>query len=267
MEATINGIQLAYTDEGRGAPIVFLHAFPLNRAMWEPQVRALSGRFRVITVDLRGHGESEALLWNFSLDQYADDVRALLAHLEIPEAVLVGLSMGGYVVFAFHRRYPQQARALVLADTRAQADTEEGRRGRCGMAQAAFTRGHAPVVDAMLPKLLSQESRDNRPELVARVQDMITSTPVSGIIVDCMAMADRPDALPLLKDIACPTLVVVGDQDQATPTADARTIAEGITGAQLKVISGAAHLSNLEQPEAFNRAVAEFVGSLHSRDG
>lgn len=262
MKAQINGIQLGYTDQGEGTPIVFLHAFPLNRAMWEPQVRALSGRFRVITVDLRGHGESEAVLWNFPLSVYAEDVHALLAHLQIPRAVLVGLSMGGYVLFAFHRQYPGQARALILADTRAQADTEEGRQGRCGMAQAAFTRGHAPVVDTMLPKLLSQASRDGRPELVAQVTDMITSTPISGIVVDCMAMADRPDSLPLLRDIACPTLVVVGDQDQATPPADARAIAHGIKGARLKVIPGAAHLSNLEQPQEFNQAVADFVGSL-----
>ncbi len=262
MKATVNGIQLGYTDEGRGTPIVLLHAFPLNRAMWEPQVRALSGRFRVITVDLRGHGESDAQLWNFPLSQYADDVHALLEHLRIPQAVLVGLSMGGYVLFALYRRYPQQARALILADTRAQADSDEGRQGRCAMAQAAFAQGHAPIVDTMLPKLLSPASRDGRPELVARVADMIRSTPVSGIIVDCMAMAGRPDFLPLLKDIACPTLVLVGEQDQATPPADARTIADGITGAQLQFIPGAAHLSNLEQPEEFNRAVAEFVGSL-----
>ncbi len=262
MKATINGIQLAYTDEGRGTPIVFLHAFPLNRTMWEPQVRALSGQFRVITVDLRGHGESDAQLWNFPLSLYADDVHGLLDHLKIARAVLVGLSMGGYVLFAFYRQYPQQAQALILADTRAQADTEEGREGRRIMAQAALAQGHAPVTDTMLPKLLSQESRDGRPELVARVTGMITSTPISGIIVDCMAMADRPDFVPLLTEIACPTLVVVGDKDQATPPADARTIAEGIKGAKLETIAGAAHLSNLEQPEAFNRAVADFVGSL-----
>lgn len=262
MKATVNGIQLGYTDEGSGTPIVFLHAFPLDRTMWEPQVRALSGRFRVITVDLRGHGESEARLWNFPLDAYAEDVHALLAHLQIPRAVLVGLSMGGYVLFAFHRRYPEQVRALILADTRAQADTEEGRRGRCGMAQAAFTQGHGPVVDAMLPKLLSRASRDGRPELVARVTDMIRRTPVSGIVVDCMAMADRPEALTLLPDITCPTLVLVGDQDQATPPADARTIADGIKGARLAIIPGAAHLSNLERPEEFNQAVAGFVESL-----
>lgn len=262
MKTKINGIQLAYTDEGRGTPIVFLHAFPLSRAMWEPQVRALSGRFRVITVDLRGHGESEAQLWNFPLSQYADDVHDLLDHLQIPQAVLVGLSMGGYVLFTFYRQYAHQARALILADTRAQADTDEGRQGRRGLAQAAFTQGHAPVIDTMLPKLLSQESRAGRPDLVARVTEMIKSTPISGIVVDCMAMADRPDFLPLLRDIACPTLVMVGDKDQATPPADSRTIADGVKGAQLKVIRGAAHLTNLEQPEEFNRAVTEFVGSL-----
>ena len=136
MKAQINGIQLGYTDQGEGTPLVFLHAFPLNRAMWEPQVRALSGTFRVITVDLRGHGDSDAVLWNFPLSLYAEDVHALLAHLHVSQPVLVGLSMGGYVLFAYYRQYAQRVRALVLADTRAQPDSEEGRQGRRGMAQA-----------------------------------------------------------------------------------------------------------------------------------
>ena len=131
------GSRLAYDDQGTGLPLVFLHAFPMNRSMWAPQVAALSKQFRTITIDLRGHGESDAPLWNFSLDQYADDVCALLNYLALPQAVLVGLSMGGYVSFAFSRKYGSRLKALVLADTRAQADSQEGRTGRFNLAQAA----------------------------------------------------------------------------------------------------------------------------------
>ena len=123
------GIRLAYDDRGTGLPLVFLHAFPLNRSMWAPQLAVLSQQFRTIAIDLRGHGESDAPLWHFTLEQYADDVRALLDHLAIPRAVLIGLSMGGYITLAFSRKYPERLEAMVLADTRAQADSQEARTG------------------------------------------------------------------------------------------------------------------------------------------
>ena len=153
------GIRLAYDDTGSGLPIVFLHAFPLNRSMWAPQVSALSAQFRTIAIDLRGHGESDAPLWSFSLDQYADDVAALLDHLDIPQAVLVGLSMGGYVSLAFSRAYGKRLLGLVLADTRAQADSPDGRTGRFHLAQTAYTQGTEAVANTMLPKLLGATSR------------------------------------------------------------------------------------------------------------
>ena len=141
MQAKINGITLAYNDQGTGLPIIFLHAFPLNRTMWAQQEEALSSQFRVITIDLRGHGESDAPLWRYTLDQAADDVRGLLDYLSIPQAVFVGLSMGGYVLFAFYRKYAERVKGLVLADTRAQADTDEGKQARFEMAQIAYQQG------------------------------------------------------------------------------------------------------------------------------
>ena len=262
MLAPINGINLAYTDQGQGLPVVFVHAFPLSRAMWTPQVEALSGRFRVITVDLRGHGESDAPLWRYTLEQFADDLRGLLDHLNTSQAVFVGLSMGGYTLFAFYRKYADRINGLVLADTRAQADTEEGRTGRFNMAQTAYRQGASAIADLMLPKLLSPASQQGRPELVQQVRGIITATQISGIAGDLMAMAERPDSTPLLKEIACPTLVIVGELDQATPPADARVMAEGIRGARLEVIPRAAHLANLEEPEAFNQALVEFLETI-----
>ncbi len=261
MKADLNDIQLAYEDRGQGLPLVFLHAFPMNRRMWEPQVHALAAQYRVVTVDLRGHGESDAPLWRYSLDQYADDVRALLDLLGIQEAVLIGLSMGGYLIFAFHRRYPERLKALVFADTRAEADKPEQVAWRFQLAQRAQASGAAVVADDMLPKLIAPSSQTN-PELVDRVRSIILSTRVTGIAGDLTAIAERPDSTGQLKTIHCPTLVLVGELDGLTTPEDNRRIADGITGARFELIPNAGHLSNLEQPEAFNIALLKFLGTL-----
>ncbi len=264
MKANINGVELAYTDQGKGTPIVFVHGFPLNRSMWEPQVRSLSGQFRVITVDLRGHGESDAPLWLYTMDQFADDVKGLLDHLSIQQAVLAGFSMGGYVVFAFYRKYAARVKGLVLADTRPQPDSAEGRAGRFKTAQTAHKDGAGAIADIMLPKLLSPASVQGKPDLVQKVRAMMTGAPVTGIAGDLMAMAERPDSVPLLKEITCPALVIVGELDGLTPPADAKLMADTIKGARIQTIPAAAHLSNLEQPEAFTNAVKSFLETIRS---
>ncbi len=256
------GIRLGYDDQGTGLPLVFLHAFPVNRTMWRHQVSALSSRFRTIAIDLRGHGASDAPLWSFTLDDYADDVRALLDHLKIPQAVFIGLSMGGYVSFAFWRKYAPRVKGLVLCDTRAQADSPEGRTGRFNLAQTANKQGAAAVADIMLPKLLRASSLQTNSEVTELVHKMIVSTPINGIVVDLMAMAARPDSTALLGTITCPALVVVGEEDHTTPPADAKLMAERIPGARLATVPAAGHLSNVEQPETFNRLVSEFLASL-----
>ncbi len=258
MLAQINGITLAFNDQGTGPPLVFLHAFPLNRSMWAGQETALSTQFRVITIDLRGHGESDAPLWHYSLEQAADDVRGLLDHRSIRQAILVGLSMGGYIALAFYRKHAERVKGLILADTRAQADTEDGKRARFEMAQLAYKQGPSAIANLMIPKLLSPATIQTRPELVQRVRTMIEGTQVSGIAGDLMAMAERPDSIPLLQQIGCPTHIIVGELDVPTPPADARFMADRIPHARLAVIPGAGHLSNLEQPDLFNEAIRSF---------
>lgn len=260
--ARINGLNLAYTDRGQGPPVVLLHAFPQSRAMWASQVEALSKTNRVIAPDFRGFGESDAPLWHYTLDQFADDVKGLLDHLAIRQAVLAGLSMGGYTLFAFWRKYADRVKGLVLADTRAQADTEEGRTGRFAMAQTAYTKGASAIADIMLPKLLSPVALQTKPELVRQVRATIERTQVSGIAGALMAMAERPDSVPLLAQIACPALVITGELDGPTPPADGRLMADTIRGARLEIIPQAGHLSNLEQPETFNTAVSSFLNQL-----
>lgn len=262
MIATINGINLAYTDQGHGTPVVLLHAFPQNRAMWDQQVMALSRTHRVIAPDFRGFGESDAPPGPYTLDRFADDVAELLDHLAIPRAVLVGLSMGGYTLFAFYRQHAARVKGLVLADTRAQADTEEGQAGRFTMAQTAQSEGAGAIADLMLPKLLSPVAQQTKPDLVRQVRSAIERTKVSGIAGALMAMAERPDSVPLLAQIACPVLVMTGELDGPTPPADGKFMAERIPGARLEIISQAGHLSNLEQPEAFNRTLLDFLEGI-----
>jgi 3-oxoadipate enol-lactonase len=262
MKTEINGVKIAYTDQGTGSPIVFLHGFPTCRSVWNPQVEFLSLHFRVITVDLRGNGESDAPLWRYTMETFSDDLCGLLDHLSIQRAVFAGLSMGGYVLFSFYRKYPQRVRGLILADTRAESDTPKVREGRFQMAQTAYREGLGPVADAMLPKLLSSKTLQNRPERVADVRELILRNSAVGIAGDLMAMAERPDSSPILSEFKCPVLVVVGSDDAATPPDEVRRMAGRIPYGKLEIIPDAGHLSNFENPEAFNRAVLNFMESF-----
>lgn len=268
MQAQINGITLAFNDQGTGLPIIFLHAFPLNRTMWAKQEETLSSQFRVITIDLRGHGESDAPLWHYSLDQAADDVHGLLDYLSIRQAVFVGLSMGGYILFAFYRKYAEYVKGLVLADTKAQADTDEGKQARFEMAQIAYKQGGRAIADVLIPKLLTSATIQTRSELVQCVRTMVEGNQVSGIAGDLMAMAERPDSIPLLKRITCPTQIIVGELDLPTPPTDAKLMTDKISNAHLAIIPEAAHLSNMEQPGLFNETVRSFMSNVQNkRDG
>jgi len=259
VKAVIHGVTVGYTDQGNGTPLVFIHAFPLSKAMWQPQVDALKDTYRVITIDLGGHGESDIVLWHDSLDDFAKQVIDLLDHLEIAQAVFVGLSMGGYTLFSIYRNYPHRVKAMVLADTRAQADSEGGKAGRTSMAEVAFKDGASAIADMMLPKLLAPATLNQRPEIVEQVRQMILQTSTAGIVVDLVAMAARPDSTDLLPTITCPTLVIVGEDDQATPVTESEYLAQRIPGATLVTIPHAGHLSNIEQPAAFNQALNSFL--------
>lgn len=262
MKTQVNGITIAYDDRGTGFPIVFLHAFPFNRTMWLQQETALCQGYRTISIDLRGHGESDAPFWRYSLEQYAQDVKEVLAGLGIAGAVFVGLSMGGYLEFALHRLYPELIRGLVFADTKAEADKPEQIRWRFDLAQRTAAMGSAAVIADLLPKLLAPNTYERDPDLVERVRSLQAAAPVPGIIGDLVAMAERPDSTCLLTAIDVPTLVIVGEDDVLTPPADAERIARGIRGATLVTIPDAGHMSNMEQPVLFNRALEEFLRKL-----
>jgi len=252
---------LAHLDVGHGLPVVLLHAFPLSKAMWEAQVAALLGECRCIVPDLRGFGDSPTS-GPYTMDQYADDVVALLDVLQIDKAVIGGLSMGGYVALAIWRRHRRRVRALILADTRASADSADAFARRTELIQVARTSGMDAVVEAQLPGLIGKSTREKQPDLIDRIRAAMVRTSVDGVVGALEAMRTRPDSTELLTRIDVPTLVVVGAEDAITPLKEARAMQRAISNSRLEVVPEAGHLSNVERPAAFNTALSDFVGSL-----
>jgi 3-oxoadipate enol-lactonase len=262
MKTELNGINIEYRDEGAGLPMIFLHAFPLNQTMWDDQVAALSNHCRVVTLDLRGFGRSDAPQGPYRMDQMAADVRALMTVLNLDKAVVVGLSMGGYIALALYRNYPETLRALVLADTRASGDTHEVRARRLKSAEKAESEGAKAIAQDMAPLLLGRSTLENRPPVVQRVQAMIESNTPQGIAGAQRGMAERRDSTYILAGIDFPVLIVVGSEDTLTPVAEAESLRNGIPRSRLCVIEGAGHLSNMEQPDEFNTTLTEFIEPL-----
>ena len=261
--ARVRGIEMAYDDTGgSGAALVLLHGFPFDRSMWRGQASALGGEFRVVAPDLRGLGETPLGDGAVTMEVLAEDVAALLDELSLGRVVLGGLSMGGYVAFEFFRKFPERVRALVLADTRPQAETQEGRRAREENAQRALKEGVAPIVESLLPKLLSAATRERGGEVLERVRAMMLGTSPEGAAAALRAMALRREQTELLPSINVPTLIVVGADDSITPPSDAEVMSAKISGSRLVVVEGAGHLSNVERPEEFDRALVEFLRGL-----
>lgn len=258
----INNVELAYRDESTGEPIVFLHAFPLNQTMWDNQVAEFQSTNRIITFDWRGFGDSSVGSENHGLTGFADDLASLLDELKIQRATICGLSMGGYSAFAFYRKYANRVKALILCDTRATADTDEGKKSRYEMAELARQRGASALVETMIPKLLGESTLKTKPEIVAKVKKMIEGAHPEGIAQALIGMAQRADSTDLLAGITCPTLIVVGKEDKLTPPSDAEKMNQSIAFSHLQIIENAGHLPNLEEPDSFNQALGNFLKQL-----
>lgn len=245
---------------------VFVHAFPLGSGMWLNQLQACPPGWRFIAPSLRGFDATEEWVHpdgDVSVDDYADDVLGLLTGLGIERAAVVGLSLGGYVAFAMLRKAAARISALLLADTRATADTEQAREARLAMLRRAAHDGPgAWLADEMIPKLLSPHTLQHRPEVASAVRQMIgrqTLQPVRGAI---QRMLTRPDSTPDLVRITVPTAIVVGADDAMTPVAEARAMHQAIAGSMLEIIPEAGHLSNLEQPTDFNGALSRLLARV-----
>ena len=261
LRISVDGADLAVEVRGEGTPIVFIHGFPFDRTMWRHQLAGLS-RWKRVALDLRGAGASSGPADGYSVARYADDVVQVLDALALEQAVVCGLSLGGYIVFDLLRRHARRVRAAVFCNTKSAADTPEARRGRDEMAALAEREGAAAVAERLVPQLLAPATFAAQPDVVAQVREMINRTPLAGLVGALQALRDRPDSTPLLGSIGVPTLVVAGGDDRITPADGMRGMAQAIPGAQFAVIPAAGHLAPLEQPLATSRIVADFLDGL-----
>ncbi len=253
-------VSIGYDDTGGGAPVMLVHGHPFDRSMWYPQLAYLASHgYRAIAPDLRGYGESTVVPGKCPLHVFARDIAGLLDHLEVPAAVLCGLSMGGQIVLEFSRLFPERLLAVVLADTSAPADTQAGAALRLATADRLLAEGMAGYAAEVLPKMVSVRTLRRRPDVAAHVSAMMRATAPAGAAAALRGRAERPDYVGMLSDFTVPALVLVGSDDEFTPPADARLLADRIPLATLTVIPDAGHLPNLEQPAAFNRALGRFL--------
>lgn len=257
MKIKANGIDIRYALSGSGPVVMFAHALGSDLSIWDAQNSVLAGRFTVLRHDLRGHGETQATPGAYSFELLADDALALLDALKIEKASFVGISLGGMVGQALALRAPRRLEKLVLADTTA-AYPPEARALWPERIRQIGAAGLEPLVAPTLERWFTAPFRAAHPETVARIGGLIRDTPPAGYLGCCHAIAGL-DFGARLGRIETPTLVLVGEQDAGTPPALARALAAGIPGARLEIIPGAAHLSNIEQAETFNRLLLDFL--------
>jgi 3-oxoadipate enol-lactonase len=239
--------------------LLLIHAFPVNARMFEAQLALSEHGWRIVAPQLRqfDHGDGDPAAT--SIDDYAGDVIDLLDALHVGEAVIGGVSMGGYIAFAMFRRAPRYFQGMLLADTKSDADSADSIDGRRRMLQLVREKGPAAVADDMIPKLLGSTTRTERPDVADRVRALILSSSSDAIAGAIGALMTRPDSGPVLSSIHCPTLIVVGDEDTVTPKPAAEAMHRAVAGSELVTIPHAGHLANLEQPATFNAALARFL--------
>jgi len=260
----IRGIEFATVDEGRGAVVLLVHGFPLDHRMWQGQIDVLARRYRVIAPDLGGFGQSGVCSdAAATMSEYADDLASLLDELGIAEpAVLVGLSMGGYVGLEFWRRHPSRLRALALCDTRASADTAEAAAGRMATADRVLQEGPGFLAETMIPRLFATAGQAVEPPWIEATRGVILAGDPRGIAAASRGMAQRFDFTPLLGQIRIPVLAMVGTKDVLTPSDEMRKMADAVARARFVEISGAGHMATLENPAESNAALLAFLADV-----
>lgn len=257
----MSSVTLNYAEAGQGTPVVLLHGFPLSSVIWHEQQQRLSAHYRVITPDLRGHGQSPAPLGVYEMDLMARDVLATLDSLDIKKAIILGHSMGGYVTLAAWKLAPERFLALGLINSQAGADTEEGRQGRYKMAEKVAAEGSKVMAEAMIPKLFAPDLPAEAP-IREQVRRMILNTPPAGIIGTLKGMAVRSDSGAMLAKLNLPVLILTGDKDQIIPPEKAKALASAISTATLTMVANAGHMPMLEQPEATTKALRDFLSEV-----
>jgi pimeloyl-ACP methyl ester carboxylesterase len=260
-QQSLNGTTLFYEERGTGLPLVLLHGFPLDHRIWKAQIAELSKQYRVIAPDLRGFGQSKSNA-PFSMISLAEDICALLRSIDAIPCVLGGLSMGGYVALAFAREYMNDLKGLMLIDTRAEADTADGKAGRAKMIDLVRKAGSKAVADQMMPKMLAEKTAIEKPAVAQELRHIMEACPACTIEHALGAMRDREDFTEFLPSVSVPTLIIVGQHDAITPPKMADAMHQQIPRSKLATIPDAGHMSPMEQPGAVTRAMQEFLAKL-----
>jgi 3-oxoadipate enol-lactonase len=258
-QITSGDADIFYEVLGSGSPVVLLHPFPANHELWKPAVQAVLSRYRVILPDLRGHGDSAAGEGPATMEKHAADIARILEHEEVGRAPFVGVSIGGYVLFEFWRKHREHVQALMLCNTKAQADTSEARAGRLQAAADAMERGTEPFFENMIPKLIGKTTRNARPDLVDGALGMMRKMSPAGMASVQRGMAERPDSVETVKTINVPTVLVTGDEDSLTGAPEAELMRQNIPGSELRVVAKAGHYSPWEQPEEVGKLLRQFL--------
>jgi 3-oxoadipate enol-lactonase len=264
MKAEINGAEIFYTDIGdkTATPIVLIHGFPFNCDMWKPQIDLLKTTFRVVAYDVRGHGRSEVGDGQYTIEMFVDDLIGLLDYLRLEKVVLCGLSMGGYIVLRAAERNPERCRALILCDTTSNADSNEAKLRRAASIKTVKSSGVKSYAEEFPKAVLSQQTFLKRTDVVEIVRKMILSNSTIGICGALLALAARTETTSSLPKISVPTLILVGEEDNTTPPELSEKMHHLIPNSELRIVSNAAHLSNLENSEEFNGHLIGFLRRL-----
>lgn len=247
---------------GDGPPLVLLHPFPVHHEFWLPAANALASRYRLIMPDLRGHGESGVGEGPATMEKHAADVRAVMDDADVGRAPMIGVSIGGYLLFEFWRKYASRVAALALCNTKAPADNAEARAGRLQAATDVLERGTEPFFQSMIAKVLAKSTRESRPDLVDNAMRMMQKMSAEDVAQVQRGMADRPDSVQTLKTINVTTVLVTGDEDPMTGAKEAELMHQHIPGSQIRVIPKAGHYSPWEQPEQFARILRQFLEGI-----
>jgi 3-oxoadipate enol-lactonase len=254
--------EIAYQVLGSGSPVVLLHPFPVHHEFWLPAAQALTSRYQLILPDLRGHGESGAGLGPATMEKHAADLARILDHLEVGRVPIAGVSIGGYVLFEFWRRYRERLAAMVLCNTKAPADSPEARAARLQAAADVTESGTEPFFESMVPKLIGKTTRESRPDLVDGALRMMRKMSAGNVAQVQRGMAERPDSVADLKTINVPTLIVTGDEDTFAGPPEAELMRRNISGSQLKVIPHTGHYAPWEHAAEVGKLLRQFFENV-----
>ncbi len=263
----INNFHLSYDDVGEGSlPIIFLHGFPFDKTMWQAQLDFLKSSYRLISLDIRGFGKSKDENTALGMDLFSEDLIAFMDKLTLDKVIICGLSMGGFIALNALKRFPERFEALILCDTQCSADTIEAKEKRYKIIDEIGVNGVTKFNEGFIKNVFHKNSLSQKKALVEKLGAVVFSNSPHIITMGLTALAERSETCSTLSEIAIPTLIICGREDEVTPLAQSEFLHANINGSTLRVIDDAGHVSNLEQPQEFNKHLLDFLTHLNTVD-